>query len=345
MANRSDFPTEPPWYTSPVYPNLQFHGDTSSDEIVGHQFVHPLVHDLLAENDDERQRSYMLILNITTHILTHDWYLIGENHNHTRWGIWNPAQINNDSYYQESRGLNSLQILAFLFQTYAYSGDERFLNGINLLIESYQYDVNLINQKMIATCDNNFSDDELAYLSYFNLIYAFYTIVSSTHISEAQKARAQETIDHLLPYMQTGLELSHKYKIMEKTPFYNFIYCYASQQVNLTGKSTLKKSFPGIFNCDSLSKDSVWYLRRWPLDLVDWPQFNSDRLDVQLNAPASQCQDKLQSLQLIPPDERSSKRWNSGIYDVDDGNGMNAMDPSSFLISYWGMRYFDLVGA
>ena len=343
LAKRGDFPPRPLWYPSPVYPDLLFYGDTSSDEIVGHQFAYPLVHDLLAENDDERQRAYILLLNITTHILTHDWYLIGENHNHTTWGIWNPIQINNDSYYQESRGLNSLQIFAFLLQTYAYSGDERFLDGVNLLIKSYQYDINLINQKMIAVCDNNFSDDELAYLSYFTLVYAFHTIASSTRLSETQKIRAQVLIEDLLAYMQLGLDLSHKYKIMEKSPFYNFIYCYASGQVNLSREATPKKGFRASFDCDSLSNDGVWYLRRWPLDLIDWPQFNSDREDVQVNMPASHCHNELQLLQLLPPDERSSKRWNANIYDVDDGNGLKALDPSSFLIGYWGMRYFNLI--
>jgi hypothetical protein len=157
FAKRTDFPPQPTWYPSPTYPTLQFKGDTSSDQVTGYEFAFPLVHDLLAENETERLRAYTLLLNLTTHILTHNWYLIGENHNHTTWGIWNPIQINNDSFYQESRGLNSLQILAFLLQTYAYSGDERFLDGANFLIESYQYGVNLINQKMIAVCDINFS--------------------------------------------------------------------------------------------------------------------------------------------------------------------------------------------
>ncbi|CAF4149800.1 unnamed protein product [Rotaria magnacalcarata] len=283
VANRTDFPPRSRWYPSPTYSDLQFYGDTSSDEIVGHQFVHPLVHDLLAENDDERQ---------------------------------------------QSRGLNSLQIFAFLLQTNAYTGDERFLDGVNLLIQSYQYDINLINQKMIAVCDNNFSDDELAYLSYFNLFYAFRTIISSTVLSETQKHRAQNIIDHLLPFMRIGLDLSHKYKVMEKKSilqFYLLLYYRAS------------------FDCDSLSIDSIWYLRRWPLDLIDWPQFNSDRLDISMNKPASQCQNEFQSLELIPPDERSSHRWNSAIYDVDDGDGFNALDSSSFLIAYWGMRYFNLL--
>ena len=134
FAKRGDFVSKIPWYPSPVYPDLQFEGDTSSDEICGHEFVYPLVHDLLASNDDERKRAYTLIFNITNHILTHDWYLFGENHNRTTWGYWNPIQINNDSRYQEDRGINSLQILAYLLQTYGYSGDERFLDGANFFL-------------------------------------------------------------------------------------------------------------------------------------------------------------------------------------------------------------------
>ncbi len=31
--------------------------------------------------------AYTLLLNLNIHILTHDWYLIGENYTHTKWGI------------------------------------------------------------------------------------------------------------------------------------------------------------------------------------------------------------------------------------------------------------------
>jgi hypothetical protein len=96
FKQRSDFPSDAPWYPSPVYPTLQYEGDTSSDEICGHEFVYPLVHDLLARNEDERRRAYTLIFNITNHILTHNWYLIGENHNHTQWGIWTHVKKNQE---------------------------------------------------------------------------------------------------------------------------------------------------------------------------------------------------------------------------------------------------------
>jgi hypothetical protein len=36
---------------------------------------------------------------------------------------------------------------------------------------------------MIAVCDSSFDDDGMAYLSYFNLVHAFYTIASSTRLS------------------------------------------------------------------------------------------------------------------------------------------------------------------
>jgi hypothetical protein len=343
FAKRTDFPPRSNWFPSPSYPTLQFHGDTSSDQTTGYEFAFPLVHDLLAENETERLRVYTLLLNLTTHILTHDWYLIGENHTHTTWGIWNPIHVNNDSSFQDDRGLNSLEILAYLLQTYAYSGDERFLNGINLLIESYQYDVNLINAKIIAVCDENFSDDQLAYLAYFNLVYAVDTIASTTSLSAIQKARAQLIIDNLLEYMRIGLDLTHKYKQMEKSPFYNFIYCYASGQVNQTRHLFSRHHIsPFSFDCNSLSKDGVWYMQRWPLELINWPQFNSDRLDVQLNVPA-ECGEIPRSLQMLPPDERTFQRWTYGVYDLDEGDGFNEVDPTTFLISYWGMRYFNLL--
>ena len=118
--------------------------------------------------------------------MTHEWYLVGENHTRTSWGIWNPIYADNDTDFQDDRGLNSLEILAYLFQTFAYSGDERFLDGARLLIDSYQYDVNFINQKMIAVCDDNYSNDELVYLSYFNLVYAINTVTSTTNLFAPQ---------------------------------------------------------------------------------------------------------------------------------------------------------------
>jgi hypothetical protein len=188
---------------------------------------------------------------------------------------------------------------------------------------------------MIAICDGDFSDDELAYLSYFNLVYAFHTIHLSNKLSLKQKENVELIIKNLEEYMQIGLDLSHKYKQMDKSPFYNFMYCYVSNQTKI--KSSL-------FDCNILSNDAIWYMQRFPLELIIWPQFNSDRLDVQLNVHSGCPWDSKSSLKLLSPDERSIQKWNDGMCDLDGGDGLGEEDPTIFLISDWGMRYVHLLG-
>ena len=330
MALKSEFPPRENWYPSTWNSSLQFKGDTSSDEIVGHEFVYPLVRDHLCQSALECSLAEQLVLNITNHIVNHNWYLIGEHGNHTTWGIWNPREINNDSFYQESRGLNSLQIFAFLFESFALTGDERFIEGVEDLIEFGQYDENLINQKTIALCDTDFSDDELAYLAYFNLIYAFRAL----NTSSVNNGRVKQLIDHLEDYLLTGLELSHQYKSMEKSPFYNFIYCFITSSF---------QRHSSTFDCQSLLDDSLWHLRRWPLDLINWQQFQSEREDLQINDLNERCGETFRrtSRELLPPDERSTHKWNGGAFDLDDGDAFTEEDPTSFLLSYWGWRFIN----
>ena len=86
-------------------------------------------------------------------------------------------------------------------------------------------------------------------------------------------------------------------------------------------------------------------MQRWPLELINWPQFNSDRLDIQQNVPA-ECGMKgtLYSLRMLSPDERATDITNFNVYDLDGGDGFLEADPTPFLFSYWGMRYLNLLG-
>ena len=319
IAVKGEYPPRYDWYSSPVNQSLDFEGDTSSDEMVGHQMIYPLVADLLAINEQQRLQAFQLLENQVNGIVDNDYYLIGENHNHTTWGLWNPREINNNTFYQETRGLNSLQILSFLFQIYSFTHNESYLKHIEYLIDEHGYDINLINQKMIAICDIDYSDDELAYLSYFSLINAFQRL-----------NRTSPLIDSLKEYLFIGLELSHQYKQMEKSPFYNFIFCFIVKQMNFSTK----------FNCSQLISDSIWYLQRFPLDLINYNQYNSQRLDVQLNKYASCDRDGFYSLNYLPPNEKSIHKWNDGPFDLDGGDGFQEEDPSVFLLPYWGVRYF-----
>lgn len=43
------------WYNSTTMPEWVWKGDASSDEVCGHMFIYPIVHDILAETADEKQ--------------------------------------------------------------------------------------------------------------------------------------------------------------------------------------------------------------------------------------------------------------------------------------------------
>jgi len=43
------------WHESAGEPGWSWKGDTSSDEVVGHMFAYPLVHDLLEEKKEEEE--------------------------------------------------------------------------------------------------------------------------------------------------------------------------------------------------------------------------------------------------------------------------------------------------
>jgi hypothetical protein len=46
------------------------------------------------------------------------------------------------------------------------------MDAFNQLCDEYGYNINIINQKITQPSDDNFSDDELAFLPYFTYIWA-----------------------------------------------------------------------------------------------------------------------------------------------------------------------------
>jgi len=71
-------------------------------------FVYPIVIDLLAQNAEERKRPLQLILDTTKYIVDNNFYLIDVTGKPTKWGVWNPSELNLDHFWYDGRGLNSL---------------------------------------------------------------------------------------------------------------------------------------------------------------------------------------------------------------------------------------------
>ena len=74
-----------------------------------------------------------------------------------RWGIWAPSYVNGLRSWSDQRGLNAMQMLCFLNVAYTATGNQTFMNAIDTLSNSTnQYNVNQVNLKIEAPCDDNF---------------------------------------------------------------------------------------------------------------------------------------------------------------------------------------------
>jgi hypothetical protein len=282
-------------------------GDTSSDEIVGHYFVYPIYHDLVAD-EGEKPALRAAIERITSHILDNEYQLIDLDGKRTRWGWWGPQAIWEDP---DETGLRALHILSHLRVALHLTRDERqrvrYQAAYDDLIGRHRYHLLTRNQKIMVPGHINHSDDELAFLSYYPLL-----------LYEKDAA--------LLEVYRQSLERSWQIERPERNPLWNFIYAAG------TGASEFDRD------------ESLRTLREIPLDTIRWDVRNSNRRDVPLD-PMPDRFDRRQALFVLPYDELPMWKWNGNPYTLDGGNGGRAEDDGAyFLLPYWLGRYHNLIG-
>ncbi|ELR12782.1 uncharacterized protein ACA1_093180 [Acanthamoeba castellanii str. Neff] len=181
------------WHFSSAYPGWVWQGDTSSDEVTGHMFVYPLVHDLLAETPSEKARALRLVNDTMSYIVDNGLYLIDVTGKPTRWGKWSPEYLNHNLTWTDQNGLNSLQIVSWLLSAYRLTGDPKFQHEINKLVEKHQYGINIINTKDVHPGDDNYSDDPVR-SSLWNVVYlSASTFLSSSSLSSVDNMGSPES--------------------------------------------------------------------------------------------------------------------------------------------------------
>jgi len=291
------------WYASKD-PNWDFKGDTSSDEMDGHFFAYPIYYDLV---DDEpvRRRIVAAVRRIMDSIITGGYYLRGPEGKPTRWGVWAPEKLNHDLWWWPERGLNSLEILAYLKVAEHLTGDAKYHRAARELIEKHGYARNAIYQKITLAPEINHSDDEMAFMCYYVLL-------------------KYEKDPELRRIYLKSLDRSWKIERPECSPFFNFVYGSAT-----TGDFDLA--------------ESVAWLQDVPLDTIRWGVDNSGRRDVTL-APYLSRFGRPQSTTVLPPSERPVMRWNGNPYDLSPGgNGRSKLDGTFWLLPYWMGRYHGFI--
>jgi hypothetical protein len=291
------------WHLTPDQ-KWKWKGDTSSDEIVGHMFAYPLFFDLVAEGE-MKERVKSLVHRLMSTIVDHNFQLVDLDGKATRWAVWTPDSLNFANNWWYEKGINSMQILAFLKAGLHVTGDQKFEKAYQTLTQKHHYVENMIPQKMYGPFDINHSDDELAFLPNYTLL---------RYANDAQ----------LLPKFIKSTERSWRVEQPDRIPIWNIISSIG-----------LKR------DCDL--KIALEELQQIPMDLITWRMENSHRWDLprdQLNDRFG----KAQAIRPIPTPERGISKWNSNTYVYDSGSdGHGEDDGAFFLLPYWMGRYHGMI--
>ena len=283
---------------------------TSSDEIVGHFFVYAVFAEI-APDPAWRRRAIDLIDAIMDHIVRHDWYLVDYDGKPTQWGRWHPEYVNRFPRAVGDRRLNSVEIIAFLQTAYHFTHKEVYKRKAFELLENHGYLDNIMIPVteigrvpgIDLTTEWNHSDDELAFLSYWNLYrYAF---------TDELRDRYRRTIAG-----HWDIERP------EKNPLWSFIYA-----------DTGAEEFD--------IEEAIWTLQQFPLDTISWTVTNSHRHDLEFLEPnfRGQTTDAV----LSPDERPMSKHNGNAFRLDGGSAGRREFSGDIYLLPYWMGRYLGII--
>jgi hypothetical protein len=297
--------------------NWYWKSDTSSDELDGHFFFYGLYYDLVATAGADRRAVREHVASIADHLIEHNFQYLDHDGKPARWGIFNPENLNRNTDWWVERGLNSISILSYLKTAEHITGDSKYADAARLLIEKHSYDLNtLIPKSHGGPGSGNQSDDEMAFMCLYNLM------------KYEKDARLR---------MIYGLALRHRWEVEapELNPLFNFIAAagLATEKLSLTG--------PWL-------EESAETLRRFPLDLFNWPLKNSHRPDIvrlrSFIAGRGGARGHRVDGRVLPVDERFVEHWNHDPWRLDyPGDGRLLADGASFLLPYYMGLYHKFI--
>ena len=283
---------------------------TSSDEIVGHFFAYAIFAEIVPEKA-WRDRAVALIDAIMDHIVRNDWYLVDYDGKPTLWGRWHPEYVNQFPRQVGDRRLNSVEIIAFLQTAWHFTGKDLYREKAFELFEKHGYLDNIMIPiweighvpGVDLTTEWNHSDDELAFLSYWNLYrYAF---------NDALRERYRQAI-----------EGHWQIERPEKNPLWNFIYADTeAEQFDLA--------------------ESIWTLKQSPLDLIGWDIRNSSRSDLAFLEPNFRQQSTAEVLP--PDERPMSKHNGNAFRLDGGAGGRYEFSGDVYLLPYWMGRYLGII--
>ncbi len=301
ISAREEKPKDGIWYPFGSE-GAQFKSDTSSDEIVGHFFIFDLAWELLPPGplrDDVRATAVRMM----DRILNDGYLLLDRSGKPTRWGKWSLEYFASPGGRPDSP-LNALELLSFLKVTHRITGQAKYDREFRKAAFDLGY-LDIMTQYLALTEELNYSDEELALLSFYPWM-------------------RKESDPKLRAKLVAAFEQWWSNIQREKNPLWNTI------------REVCVKRDP------ALTKDSVRTLRRLPMDTIFWRIENSWRTELP-RVEKPDRHGRPETTVLLAPDERSTMKWNGNPFVLDGGNGGRSEDDGAFfLLPYWMGRYYRL---
>ncbi len=320
---------EPRWPTS-ADGEWYWKSDTSSDELDGHYFFYPLYYDLVAETEEEKARVRKHIQALTDHLVEHDFYMIDHDGTPTRWGHYSPEEVNFDQNWWVERGLNSLSMLTYLSVTAHITGDNKYREIAQMLIDEHGYAQNLMVPKIqrgIGT--GNQSDDEMAFMCFYHLI-------------------KYETDPKLKARYAVAFWSYWRLELPELNPFFNFCFPAVADGLSYTDPWGTHDITPR----GSWLEDAVDSLKRFPLDRYDWAHVNDHRIDIIPMPRWTRAFDEGPPTgrgyrvngKVLPVDERHFNHWNTDPYRLNTGgSGRGLASGAVYTLGYYMGLYHGFI--
>lgn len=299
-------------------PEWDWKSTTSSDEAIGHIFAFGAIAELV-DDPALKKQAIMLIDTLMSHALKNNHYLVDWNGEPTLWGKWNPEYVNARPKMVGDRKINSSNYIGMLQTAYHFTGKEKYKKAAYDLMDNHGYLENLMRpmseigpapdssddwSKMLSESWNH-SDDEMYYCGYWGLYrYAF---------TDQLKAMYRDAIiDH-----------------------------WEAERPEKEGLWNIMTALVGDENYDF--GEAVWYLQKYPLDLVDWTVLNSHRKDIEPVGPNFREQT---ITEVLPASELRISRHNANRFDLDSrGEGREEFSAGDiWLLPYWIGRYLNVIG-
>ena len=320
--NRSGYEkhlADPERWQRSAHPEWDWKATTSSDEAIGHVFAFGVIAEVVDDGAIKAQ-AVRLLDALMQHIVDHDFYLVDYDGKPTLWGKWNPEYVNGFPPMVGDRKLNSSNIIGMLQTAYHFTGKEPYKEKAFELMEEHGYFDNLmVPMERIGNAGEesgewaemlseawNHSDDEMYFLGYWGLYrYAF---------NDSLKSHYAETIKN-------------------------------HWQAERPEKDGLWNIFTAMVSPDDYDQiEALWYLKEYPLDLINWTMNNSHRKDIELLGPNFREQS---TKTVLPPDELKIRRHNANRFSLDGGDGGKSENSAGdiWLLPYWMGRYLGVISA